>query len=55
MTDDGQSNISTESVGTHNRTRVTIAGDLHSLLSRWTVVDEDFGIGANTDDVVPRG
>ena len=34
---------------------MTIVGDLRSSLSSCTVVDEDFGIGANTSEVVPRG
>ena len=42
-------------MGTHDRARMTIVGDLRSGLSGCTVVDEDFGVGADTSEVVPRG
>jgi hypothetical protein len=54
MTGAGQSH--TPAIGivsTHNRTCVTITGDLCNRFSRCTVVDENFGVGANTSEVVP--
>jgi len=40
---------------THNRACMAIAGDLRNGISRCTVVDEDFGVGANASEVVPGG
>lgn len=56
MTDGGESHIpATGSAGTHNRASVIVTGDLCSALPRRAVVDEDLGIRANTDKVVPGG
>jgi hypothetical protein len=41
--------------GTHNRACMAIVGDLRSILSGYAVVDEDFGIGANANEVAPGG
>ena len=42
-------------VGTHNRACMTIIGDLCNGLSSCTVIDKNFGVGANASEVVPGG
>lgn len=56
MIDVGQCHTSAAGIdSTHNRACVTVTGYLRDGLSRCTVVDEDFGVGANTNEVVPGG